>query len=1188
LNALAELVRERATALQPDELLARRVDTLLGVSAEARRSLSAGLGIDTVFDLAASRSLGAVRRALASRADLLPADLFVATAVVAGDLGASPLSALRALTAAEVEPLAAATGARSLSELVHWAPYVAAQRILRAAYEPESAVGFDDQTPPDLLPLAGVLPQERRTLQRLLIDSASIAPDGGATAIETEGAVDLASVQDGRLTHVATGALLGFSQSWFTQGVALGQLLHSLSLAPGESTRMAMVDWSRRVRGSSNEALSESERLDQTLTQSRAVSEVTQATATEVQSGSASVQAESTTSQGGSSLGLEIGPVAFGSSGGSSSTKTQSMTATSTTGSRDVAASTAQQINQATQQHASAARSRRASVVREVSQSEQETLTTRVLTNYNHMHTLNLQYYEVVQAYRVTTRLERAERCIFVPLRPLDFSDEATIERWRSVLLRVARSPAVALQLQRFGTVLVKSVYTPTRLWSAFARAERIARSDALVQTIAASAKDGSSAEGMAAAVSKAADQIAGPAESTSAEANLRPDWRFDDVDRRQLSRLVALGARLWLRSGQAAISMPQDALLTGITWPTDLATAPRLLRGDGSAVEMGTPDSFGVRLAAPESLRALASLALRPRLPTEVSFTVTLQLSLEGTLQTLSLPVRLAAASRFLSGLTVVEFDDPDDDGKLIAHLQANAMHYSQAVFGALDDAAIASLLGGHSMAGVPLAQFVDHQPVAVFANCLVFKANLPNTGDAPDAALRPLTQAWQAFLAERGLDGPAPRSELVSLPTGGVFAEAVLGRSNAAERLDMTRFWNWQDSPIPITASEIGPLTAGSRADDVDLQAAGFAAPIVSQQAPNALPDPTGLVAAITALQSAQMFRDMSGLAQAAAAAQAAQGVTTDGAISAGQQAADTLKTVMTQNTERLRIAAEVAAAVAGGPAIAAAGAAGGGGAGGASGSSAGSSGSPSLTEQGGQLGLAKAIDQAKQTNPGAPPSEAEALLRQQTGVAGQQAVNAVVAAAVPPSGATGGSGGSGSGLPRLASKRAQSVEAVITIQPSALFSDPAAFINAPVRLNISLREPDSTKLFEVSRPANQGPFFSRVRTTFDRIDVQFFYEIETNWFRPAVLITNANLSVPMDGRDKRVAAFVKIDRRTQDIGPGDQMPDAAQLGGLLAAHGVDTERVLRLPTLSRNADGRRIAEFDFLGAVALQNIG
>ena len=47
-----------------------------------------------------------------------------------------------------------------------------------------------------------------------------------------------------------------------------------------------------------------------------------------------------------------------------------------------------------------------------------------------------------------------------------------------------------------------------------------------------------------------------------------------------------------------------------------------------------------------------------------------------------------------------------------------------------------------------------------------------------------------------------------IVPIQTGGVFAEAVLDRANAAEKLDITRFWNWQDSPIPLSPTDIAPV--------------------------------------------------------------------------------------------------------------------------------------------------------------------------------------------------------------------------------------------------------------------------------------------------------------------------------------------------------------------------------------------
>ena len=107
------------------------------------------------------------------------------------------------------------------------------------------------------------------------------------------------------------------------------------------------------------------------------------------------------------------------------------MSASSSFGARDLAASYAQDINDRSQQNASSVRNRRASIVREVSQSEHEQISTRVLTNYNHMHALSIQYYEIVQAFRTTTQLERAERCLFVPVKLVDFTNPGLVDRWQ-------------------------------------------------------------------------------------------------------------------------------------------------------------------------------------------------------------------------------------------------------------------------------------------------------------------------------------------------------------------------------------------------------------------------------------------------------------------------------------------------------------------------------------------------------------------------------------------------------------------------------------------------------------------------------------------------------------------------------------------------------------------------------------
>ena len=44
------------------------------------------------------------------------------------------------------------------------------------------------------------------------------------------------------------------------------------------------------------------------------------------------------------------------------------------------------------------------------------------------------------------------------------------------------------------------------------------------------------------------------------------------------------------------------------------------------------------------------------------------------------------------------------------------------------------------------------------------------------------------------------AKSERLNSMATRGVFAEGKLGHCNVSEEIDNTRFWKWEEHPIPI----------------------------------------------------------------------------------------------------------------------------------------------------------------------------------------------------------------------------------------------------------------------------------------------------------------------------------------------------------------------------------------------------
>ncbi len=340
---IESLVKTGFAGLGSSELLTAPVDALNGTTAEQAAALREVLGIGSVFDLAASQLLHALRTALAGVPPRVASDVLDAAAAAGRPLADAPLAALRAVGGAGAARMQAALGVATAGELAAWPPGLAARDLLAIACTPEQAPGFDPEAPADLLPRVGEHATDKVFYRTLLIDSVAAPQDQGAggAAIEDAEPVDLGAALGAAtpFRRVATGAMLSFSQSWFAQGLALGQLLHSLSLAPGESTRMAMIDWSRQSRGRGSEAVNESERLSNTTTHQRALSEVTEATAAEVQRGRTRATSSSTTSQDGSALGFEIGPIAFGSSGGSSGTNTEAMTVSSSFGRRDLASS---------------------------------------------------------------------------------------------------------------------------------------------------------------------------------------------------------------------------------------------------------------------------------------------------------------------------------------------------------------------------------------------------------------------------------------------------------------------------------------------------------------------------------------------------------------------------------------------------------------------------------------------------------------------------------------------------------------------------------------------------------------------------------------------------------------------------------------------------------------------------------
>ena len=287
-----------------------------------------------------------------------------------------------------------------------------------------------------------------------------------------------------------------------------------------------------------------------------------------------------------------------------------------------------------------------------------------------------------------------------------------------------------------------------------------------------------------------------------------------------------------------------------------------------------------------------------------------------------ITIPLGLAANT----SVTACKFSGIEAGPELLAHLNANKLHYNQAIWRSLDTSTMALLLSKFAFEGMPVANMIDPKPLQTVGNYVVFR--LPGftarrdvvepPEDAPNTPEGNARQVWRNWLQQRGLTFNAANvsEQLVPVSTGGVFAEAVLGRANSAEKLDATRFWNWQDSPIPLQPPEIAAINLDSRNQPTDLKPGQLGQPVLNIVNPTGLPDPTGLGAMLGAIQNGNMFRDMSGLAATIGLAQATAADATSAASDAAKQATANMNIAAQRDVALKQIAAQAKTAQAANP--------------------------------------------------------------------------------------------------------------------------------------------------------------------------------------------------------------------------------------------------------------------------------
>lgn len=709
---------------------------------------------------------------------------------------------------------------------------------------------------------------------------------------------------------IAHGHLLHLKQEWIADGYSLGDLLYSLPLAPGQKKQIAVIDWERKEDTKRTESLEASDRLTASLSRDRDISEIVKGSVTEHLEGSSKAESSGRGSTGGISASVPASGALIGITGGASHGSGFSQSEASMDGTREIASSSLQKLRDKTMQSAASVRSQRSTVIQSVQQGESVRAQTEVVANYNHCHALTIEYFEVLRHFLLKQKLIAVQECLFVPLMMSPF-DAAKALRWRIPLARALQDKT---------------------LTGAFDALDRIERNY----------------EG-----ANLPHGTLGEEELTFLEGSLElslrlsrpidnPDGTFNSDNWKLLGKLLGKnGLDLWTRFIKDQTDKDQSFEKNlGESILREFVSGLRIIAIDEHGIETELPLDAVLASEVSELQTVLVTLQQREEIPALKRNSIR-AIKIESRLKDDPLirafadavapgsrvtvkSARIAYATTNLSGdlinvriadkeldvrqgmrigapLTRRELRNARDEDRelakrLLPHLNENMEFYHRALWSEMDPARRFMLLDGviaPNSGGKSVASVVENRLIGIAGNCMVLPV-VPSLHLDPSYKTNSQDQA--NLLDQYNVD---PLLTRIAVPTRGVFAEAVMGSCNSCEKKDETRFWRWEESPLPDQPTAIAPLSTDSRrSEPPDTTAKDFAAPIINlQNAPNA-PDPTGLGALLQVLGNANLFRDLSGLSGNQQNALAAL----QGALGAAQSASsDAAKLVAQKNLER-----------------------------------------------------------------------------------------------------------------------------------------------------------------------------------------------------------------------------------------------------------------------------------------------
>jgi hypothetical protein len=222
------------------------------------------------------------------------------------------------------------------------------------------------------------------------------------------------------------------------------------------------------------------------------------------------------------------------------------------------------------------------------------------------------------------------------------------------------------------------------------------------------------------------------------------------------------------------------------------------------------------------------------------------------------STPVELPAGIYPVPAMEVaplLKYSDLIQIERTLQHVLRNMVRYSKAVWMGLTPEERVMLLEPFllSLPGlsstVPLLDCIGNEVLGFHGSSMIVPFSIPKSlGDTKEFGMT-TGELEDALLHFHRQSAPNQTSH-ASLPTRGVLGEAMLGHCSSGEKIDLTRFWNWQDSPTE-SAPAIAPVTVpGSQASvlagaQAGTGLAGMLPTLINNNAAPAAPSPNPTLA-------------------------------------------------------------------------------------------------------------------------------------------------------------------------------------------------------------------------------------------------------------------------------------------------------------------------------------------------------